>query len=144
MIAFLCFVSEVKNKDVKLEDIPVVKEYPDVFPEEILGLPPKREIDFEIEIEPSARPISKPPYRMAPAELRELKVQLEDLLQKGYIRPSVSPWGAPVLFVKKKDGSGFLAMLLAVLCLLLLVCGCWAVARFPRCPSLLLVAYYLL
>jgi len=59
-IAFLCFVTEVKNKDVKLEDISVVKEYPDVFPEEIPGLPPKREIDFEIEIEPSARPISKP------------------------------------------------------------------------------------
>jgi len=88
---------------VKLEDIPVVKEFSDVFPAEIPGLPPKKEIDFEIELEPSARPISKPLYRMAPAELRELKIQLEDLLQKGYIRPSVSPWGALVLFVKKKD-----------------------------------------
>ena len=84
-------MSEIKNKDVKLEDIPVVKEYPDIFPEEIPGLPPKRKIDYEIELEPCARPISKPPYRMAPAELRELKIQLEDLLQKGYIRPSVFP-----------------------------------------------------
>ena len=98
-------MSEVKYEDAKLEDILVVKEFLDVFPEEIPGLPPKRQIDFEIELEPSTRPISKPPYRMAPAELRELKIQLEDLLQKGYIRPSVSPWGAPVLFVKKKDGT---------------------------------------
>ena len=78
--AFLWYVSEVKDKDVKLEDILVVKEFPDVFPEEIPGLPPKRKIDFEIELEPSARPIPKPPYRVAPAELRELKIQLEDLL----------------------------------------------------------------
>jgi len=84
----------------------VVKEFPDVFPEEIPGLSPKREINFKIELEPSARPISKPPYRMAPIELREL----EDLLQKRYIRPSVSPWGAPVLFVKKKDGTLMLCM----------------------------------
>jgi len=96
-------VIEDKNRDLKLEDISVVKEFLDVFPEEIHGLPPKREIDFEIELEPSARPISKPPYRMAPAKLRELKVQLEDLLQKGYIRPCASPWDAPLLFVKKKD-----------------------------------------
>ena len=83
---------EVKSKDVKLEDIPVVKEFPDVFPEEIPGLPPKREIDFVIELEPSARPISKPPYRMALAELRELKVQLEDLYGKATSDP-VYPLG---------------------------------------------------
>ena len=74
---FLCYVNEDKNRDVKLNDIPVVKEFPAIFFKEIPGLPPKRKIDFEIELEPSARPISKPPYRMAPAELRELKVQLE-------------------------------------------------------------------
>jgi len=86
-----------KNRDLKLRDIPVVKEFPDILPEEIPGLLPKRETDFEIELEPSARPISKPPYRMTPANLRELKVQLEDLLQKAYIRPSVSPWNGPVI-----------------------------------------------
>ena len=76
-----------------------------MFPEEMPRLPPKGEIDFETELEPRTFPISKPPYRMAPAELKELKVQLEDLLQKGYITPSVSPWGALVLFVRKKDGT---------------------------------------
>ncbi|KAA0061277.1 pol protein [Cucumis melo var. makuwa] len=83
----------------------VVREYPDVFPDELPGLPPLREIDFAIELEPDTAPILRAPYRMAPAELKELKVQLQELLDKGFIRPSVSPWGAPVLFVKKKDGS---------------------------------------
>ena len=69
------------------------------------GLPPDRDIDFCIDVEPDTQPISIPPYRMAPSELKELKEQLQDLLSKGFIRPSVSPWGAPVLFVKKKDGS---------------------------------------
>ena len=69
------------------------------------GMPPDRDIDFCIDLEPGTRPISIPPYRMAPAELRELKAQLQELLSKGFIRPSASPWGAPVLFVKKKDGS---------------------------------------
>ncbi|KAL4014562.1 hypothetical protein IC575_026769 [Cucumis melo] len=84
---------------------PVVRDYPDVFPEELPGLPPHREVEFAIELEPGTIPISRAPYRMAPAELKELKVQLQELLDKGFIRPSVSPWGAPVLFVKKKDGS---------------------------------------
>ena len=69
------------------------------------GLPPEREIDFCIDVVPGTDPISMPPYRMAPAELSELKEQLQDLFDKGFIRPSTSPWGAPVLFVKKKDGS---------------------------------------
>ena len=68
-------------------------------------MPPDRDIDFCIDLEPGTRPISIPPYRMAPAELRKLKTQLQELLSKGYIRPSASPWDAPVLFVKKKDGS---------------------------------------
>ena len=83
----------------------MVKEFSDVFPEEIPRLPPKREIDFDMELEPRARYISNPPYRMTPAKLKELKVQLEDLLQKDYIRPSVSPWEAPMLFVKKKGST---------------------------------------
>ena len=81
--AYLCCFTEDRKEEMKLEDIPVVREFSDVFSEEILGLPLKREIDFKIELEPEERPISKPPYRMTPAELRELKVQLEDLLQKG-------------------------------------------------------------
>ncbi|XP_070660658.1 uncharacterized protein [Malus domestica] len=85
-------------------DIPViVTEYQDVFPEDLPGLPPQREIDFTIEVYPGTSPISIAPYRMAPAELKELKAQLQDLLKRGFIRPSTSPWGAPVLFVKKKD-----------------------------------------
>ena len=101
---YLAFITEDKQSK-GVEDIPVVCEFPDVFPDEIPGLPPVREIDFSIELVPGTAAISKAPYRMAPAELRELKTQLQDLLDKGFVRPSVSPWGAPVLFVKKKDGS---------------------------------------
>ncbi|GAU40284.1 hypothetical protein TSUD_60750 [Trifolium subterraneum] len=86
-------------------DIPIVREYLDVFPEEINSLPPEREIEFSIDLVSGSQPISVAPYRMSPLELRELKSQLEELLQKHFIRPSVSPWGAPVLLVKKKDGT---------------------------------------
>jgi hypothetical protein len=85
--------------------IPVVCEFPDVFPEELPGMPPDRELEFAIEIVPGTAPIYKKYYRMPGPELAELKKQLDELLQKGYIRPSISPWGSPVLFVKKKDGS---------------------------------------
>ena len=88
-----------------MENIPVVREFPDVFPEEIPGLPPVREVEFTIELMPGTAPISIALYRMALAELGELKIQLQELLEKGFVRPSVSPWGAPVLFIKKKDGS---------------------------------------
>ncbi|KZV22344.1 hypothetical protein F511_20441 [Dorcoceras hygrometricum] len=93
------------SSSVQLSDVPVVRHFPDVFPEEIPGFPPRREIDFSIELVPGTAPISRAPYRLAPVELRELKVQLDDLLEKGFIRPSMSPWGAPILFVKKNDGS---------------------------------------
>ena len=86
-------------------DIPVMRDYEDVFPTELPGLPPEREVEFAIDLYPGTTPISKAPYRMAPAEMKELKKQLQELLEKGFIRPSISPWGAPVLFVKKKDGS---------------------------------------
>ena len=76
-----------------------------MFPADLPCMPPDRDIDFCIDLEPDTRPISIPPYRMAPAELRDLKPQLKELLGKGFIRPSASPWGAPILFVKKKDGS---------------------------------------
>ncbi|KZV52739.1 hypothetical protein F511_42574 [Dorcoceras hygrometricum] len=102
---FLIYAVYGKKNSPNLVDIPVVCEFADVFPDEIPGLPPYREVDFSIELMPGTQPISKAPYRMTPIELKELKEQLEDLLAKGYIRPSVSPWGAPVLFVRKKDGS---------------------------------------
>ncbi|KAL0534344.1 hypothetical protein IC582_028634 [Cucumis melo] len=101
----LASVVDTREADVSLSSEPVVRDYPDVFPEELPGLPPHREVEFAIELEPGTVPISRAPYRMAPAELKELKIQLQELLDKGFIRPSVSPWGAPVLFVKKKDGS---------------------------------------
>ncbi|TYK19421.1 ty3-gypsy retrotransposon protein [Cucumis melo var. makuwa] len=94
-----------REPEVSLSSEPVVREYPDVFLDELLGLPPPREIDFAIELEPDTAPISRARYRMAPPELKELKVHLQELLDKGFIRPSVSPLGAPMLFVKKKDGS---------------------------------------
>jgi hypothetical protein len=88
-----------------VERIPVVCDYPDVFPDELPGMPPDTDIEFVIELQPGTAPISKRPYRMPPAELAELKKQLQELLDKGFIRPSTSPWGCPALFVKKKDES---------------------------------------
>ena len=103
---YFCSVQKIdEQKELGIEDIPVVQEFHDVFPEEIPGMPPKREVEFSVDLVPGTSPISKAPYRMAPIEMNELKTQLGELLQKGYIRPSASPWGAPVLFVKKKDGS---------------------------------------
>ncbi|KAL0556757.1 hypothetical protein IC582_005273 [Cucumis melo] len=101
----LASMVDTREVDVSLSSEPVVRDYPDVFPEELPGLPPHREVEFAIELEPGTVSISRAPYRMAPAELKELKVQLQEFLDKGFIRPSMSPWGAPVLFVKKKDGS---------------------------------------
>jgi hypothetical protein len=90
---------------MELEVIPVVCEFPDVFPEELPGMPPDREVEFVIELLPGTAPISKRPYRMPPDELAELKKQLQDLLDKQYIRLSSSPWGCSAMFVAKKDGS---------------------------------------
>jgi hypothetical protein len=89
----------------RLEEIHVVREFPDVFPDDLPGMPLERAIEFKIELQPGTAPIAKSSYRMTPVELRELKVQLQDLLDKGYIHPSSSPWGCPALFVKKKDGA---------------------------------------
>jgi hypothetical protein len=88
---------------IKLKDIPIVCEYPDVFPDDLPGMPLDRDIEFVIELQPDTAPISKRPYRMPPNEQAELKIQLQDLLDKGFIHPSASPWGCPALFVKKKD-----------------------------------------
>ena len=99
---YLAFVVDRRQEGTRLEDIPIVKEFPDVFPDDISGLPPDREVEFTIDLIPGTEPISIPPYRMAPAELRELKARLEELLSKGFILLSISLWGAPVLFVKKE------------------------------------------
>ncbi|XP_022036782.1 uncharacterized protein LOC110939531 [Helianthus annuus] len=98
--AFLAYVVDTKQNTPKIEEVEVVNEFLDVFPEDLPGLPPEREVDFKIELYPDAKPVAKAPYRLAPTEMRELMVQIQELLDKGFIRPSVSPWGAPVLFVK--------------------------------------------
>jgi hypothetical protein len=95
----------IEGAKPSLDDHPILREYRDVFPEEVLGLPPRRDIDFSIELALGAVPVSRTPYRMSTPELVELKLQLKEMMDKGYIRPNVSPWGAPVLFVKKKDGT---------------------------------------
>ena len=103
--AYLAYVIDTKKVEPGLSDIPTVFYYPDVFPEELSGLPPQREFEFAIDVVLGATPASITPYRMAPLELKELKLRFQELLEKGFIRPRVSPWGAPVLFVKKKDGT---------------------------------------
>ncbi|GJU50327.1 putative reverse transcriptase domain-containing protein [Tanacetum coccineum] len=87
------------------EDIPVVREFLEVFPKDLPGLPPIRQVEFQIDLIPGATPVARAPYRLAPSEMQELSNQLQELADRGFIRPSTSPWGAPVLFVKKKDGS---------------------------------------
>jgi hypothetical protein len=89
----------------EIEEIPVVCEFPDVFPEKLTELPPDRDVEFVIELMPGAVPVAKSLYRMSFEELDELKKQLKKLLEQGFVRPSASPWGSPVLFVEKKDGT---------------------------------------
>ncbi|GKC96696.1 putative reverse transcriptase domain-containing protein, partial [Tanacetum coccineum] len=98
-------LSCIKADEKKLDDIRTVRDFPEVFPDDLAGLPPVREIEFRIDLIPGALPVVKSPYRLAPSEMQELSNQLKDLQEKGFIRPSHSPWGAPVLFVKKKDGA---------------------------------------
>ncbi|KAJ0588184.1 putative nucleotidyltransferase, Ribonuclease H [Helianthus annuus] len=104
---FVIYIAQVTVDDPKpkIEDIPIISKYPDVFPDELPGLPPERQVEFRIDILPGVAPIARAPYRLAPTEMKELRTQLDDLLEKGFIQPSSSPWGAPILFVKKKDGS---------------------------------------
>nr|GEU93912.1 reverse transcriptase domain-containing protein [Tanacetum cinerariifolium] len=93
-----------KLEDKRLENIPVVREFPDVFPEDVPGLPPVRQVEFQIGLIPGATPIARAPYRLAPSKMQELSDQLRELADRGFIRPCTLPWGAPVLFAKKKDG----------------------------------------
>jgi len=104
-MGYLAYILNSDDEGPRLKDIPVVKEFLDVFPEELPGLPPEREVEVSIDTFPRVSPIAQQPYRMAPAELNELKTQLQELLDKGFIRPSNSPWGAPILFVRRKDGT---------------------------------------
>ncbi|GJV42872.1 putative reverse transcriptase domain-containing protein [Tanacetum coccineum] len=94
-----------KSKEKRLEDVPIVQDFSEVFPEDLPGIPPTRQVEFQIDLIPGAAPVARAPYRLAPSEMKELSDQLKELSNKGFIRPSSSPWGAPVLFVKKKDGS---------------------------------------
>ncbi|GJZ17341.1 putative reverse transcriptase domain-containing protein [Tanacetum coccineum] len=97
--------AEDKSEEKRLEDVPILRDFPEVFPEDLPGLPPTRQVEFRIDLVPGAAPVARAPYRLAPSEMKELSEQLKELSDKGFIRPSSSPWGAPVLFVKKKDGS---------------------------------------
>ncbi|GJY01638.1 putative reverse transcriptase domain-containing protein, partial [Tanacetum coccineum] len=97
--------TEDKLGEKRLEDVPIVRDFPKVFPKELSGLPLTRQVEFQIDLMPGAAPVARAPYRLAPSEMKELSEQLQELSNKGFIRPSFSPWGAPVLFVKKKDGS---------------------------------------
>ncbi|GJU35991.1 putative reverse transcriptase domain-containing protein [Tanacetum coccineum] len=106
---FLAQISAKKGEDKsegkRLKDVPIVRDFLEVFPEDLPGLPPARPVEFQIDLIPGAAPVAQALYRLAPSEMKELSEQLQELSNKGFIRPSSSPWGAPVLFVKKKDGS---------------------------------------
>nr|GEZ45414.1 putative reverse transcriptase domain-containing protein [Tanacetum cinerariifolium] len=93
-----------KSDEKRLEDIPVVRELPDFFPEDLPGLPPIRQVEFQIDLIPGAAKVARAPYILAPSEMQDLSDQLQELADRGFIRPSTSYWGAPILFVKKKDG----------------------------------------
>nr|GFA43054.1 putative reverse transcriptase domain-containing protein [Tanacetum cinerariifolium] len=97
--------AEDELEEKRLEDVSVVREFPEVFPEDLPGLPPAQQVEFQIDLVPGAAPVARALYQSAPAEMQELFTQLQELSDKEFIRPSSSPWGAPVLFVKKKDGS---------------------------------------
>ncbi|GJZ20370.1 putative reverse transcriptase domain-containing protein [Tanacetum coccineum] len=96
---------ETKIPERRIEDVPVVRDFPEVFPNDLPGLPPTRQVEFHIELILEATPVARAPYHLAPAEMKEVAEHLKVLSAKGFIRPSSSPWGAPILFVKKKDGS---------------------------------------
>ncbi|GJT47617.1 putative reverse transcriptase domain-containing protein [Tanacetum coccineum] len=106
---FLAQISAKKEEDKsegkQLKDVPIVRDFPEVFPEDLPGLPPTRPVEFQIDLIPGAALVARAPYRLAPSEMKEFPKQLQEISDKGFIRPSSSPWGAPVLFVKKKDGS---------------------------------------
>jgi hypothetical protein len=108
VILYLPAISRIKASlhhvvELKLEDIHVIREYPNVFPDKLLGVPPERVIEFNIELLPGTALVAKAPYKMSHVEMKELKIQLQGLLDRGYIHPSTSPWGCSTLFIEKKD-----------------------------------------
>nr|GEW47267.1 hypothetical protein [Tanacetum cinerariifolium] len=94
-----------KSEEKRLENVPIVRDFSEVFPEDLPGHPPTRQVEFQIDLIPGAALVARAPYRLALSEMKKLSDQLQELSNKGFIRPSSSPWGAPILFVKKKDGS---------------------------------------
>nr|GEZ93738.1 putative reverse transcriptase domain-containing protein [Tanacetum cinerariifolium] len=102
---FLAQVTRTVSKEKRVEDFLIIRNFLEVFPKDLPGLPPPRQVEFRINLIPGATPVARTPYHLAPSELKELSEQLKELSEKDFIRPSSSPWGAPVLFVKKKDGS---------------------------------------
>nr|GEW08539.1 putative reverse transcriptase domain-containing protein [Tanacetum cinerariifolium] len=102
---FLAQVTKQGSKEKRLEDVPVIRDFPEVFPDKLPGLPPPRQVEFCIDLIPGATLVARVPYRLAPSEMKEFFEQLRELSEKGFIRPSSSPFRAPILFVKKKDGS---------------------------------------
>nr|GEX68178.1 putative reverse transcriptase domain-containing protein [Tanacetum cinerariifolium] len=102
---FLAHMTKNKPKENRMKDVPVICDFPEVLPKELPGLSPSRQVEFRIDLVSGDAPVARAPYRLAPSEMRESSIQLQELLEKGFILPSSSPWGAPVLFVKKKDGS---------------------------------------
>ncbi|GJZ09115.1 hypothetical protein Tco_0543398 [Tanacetum coccineum] len=105
---FLAQISAKKEEDKsegkQLKDVRIVQDFPEVFPEDLPGLPPARPVEFQIDLIPGAAPVARAPYRLAPSKMKELSEQLQELFDKGFIRPSSSPWGAPIFFVKRRMG----------------------------------------
>jgi hypothetical protein len=115
VILHLSAISRIKASlhhmvELKLKDIHVIREYLDIFPDELAGVPSESAIEFKIELQPGTAPVAKTPYKMPPVEMKELKVQLQGLLDKGYIHPSTPPWGCSTLFIEKKDKEFCLCM----------------------------------
>ncbi|KAD6454389.1 hypothetical protein E3N88_09095 [Mikania micrantha] len=110
-IAFLAHIVEKKEKGKIIENVHVIRDFPEVFLDDLPGLPPKRQVEFRIDLLPGANPVAKAPYRLVSSVLQELASQLQELTDKGFIRPSHSPCGAPVLFVKKKGSFVYTMMI---------------------------------
>jgi hypothetical protein len=115
VILHLSAISRIKASlhhmvELQLKDIHVIREYLDIIPDELAGVPPESAIEFKIELQPGTAPVAKTPYKMPPVEMKELKVQLQGLLDKGYIHPSTPPWGCSTLFIEKKDKEFCLCM----------------------------------
>nr|GEW89971.1 putative reverse transcriptase domain-containing protein [Tanacetum cinerariifolium] len=102
---FVAHVTEKEPQEKRIEDVPVIRDFPEAFPDDLSGFPPPRQVEFRIDLVPGVAPVERAPYRLEPSKMKELAKKLQELFEKGFIRPSSSPWGAPVLFVKKKDGS---------------------------------------